>query len=76
MVFVEIFLYFTQQIKIKSTALENPLSALPKVPTEKFLMYGLQKRDNNIDKDISIESFYKIFTDGDFDNCKKNRRRF
>lgn len=38
---------------------------------KKILLYGLQKRDNNLDKDISAESFYKIFTDGDIDNCKK-----
>lgn len=43
---------------------------------KKIFLYGLQKRDNKIDKDISAESFYKIFTDGDLDNCKKNRRRF
>lgn len=38
---------------------------------KKILLYGLQKRDNKIDKDISAESFYKIFDDGDLDNCKK-----
>ena len=36
-----------------------------------ILLYGLQKRDNERDEVISAESFYKIFTDGDLDKCKK-----
>ena len=39
---------------------------------KKILLYGLQKRDNERDEVISAESFYKIFTDGDLDKCKKN----
>lgn len=38
---------------------------------KKILLYGLQKRDNERDEVISAESFYKIFDDGDLDNCKK-----
>ena len=39
--------------------------------TKKILLYGLQKRDNRIDKDISAESFYKIFNDSSLDNCRR-----